>query len=75
MEDTLRVLNELETDKVITRYAIGGAIGFLFYAEPAYTEDLDVFCFLPQGGVLIDLAPLYKWLRDRGILRTKSISL
>lgn len=38
----------------------------LFYSEPAVTYDLDIFCFLPQQGILIDLRPLYKNLEERG---------
>jgi hypothetical protein len=35
MEATLRVLNELEAEGVISRYAIGGAVGAIFYMEPS----------------------------------------
>ena len=66
MDDTLRVINELEAEGVISRYAIGGAIGLLFYIETLYTEDLDVFCCLPRDAILITLAPLYNWLKHRG---------
>lgn len=69
MEDTLRIINELEAERIIGRYAIGGAIGFLFYTEPALTEDLDIFCYFPlQRERLINLGPLYAWLAARGYL-------
>ena len=42
MEATLRVLNELERNGVISRYAIGGAVGAIFYTEPFLTYDLDI---------------------------------
>lgn len=42
MEATLRVLNELERNGVISRYAIGGAVGAIFYMEPFLTYDLDI---------------------------------
>lgn len=59
MEQTIRILNTLEREGLVTRYAIGGGIAVLFYAEPVLTYDLDVFCFLPApaGGVL-SLSPL-----------------
>lgn len=38
----------------------------MFYAEPVATYDLDIFCFLPEAGVLIDLGPLYKALAAKG---------
>jgi len=66
MEKTLKVINDLEREGVIGKYAIGGAIGAMFYAEPTATFDLDIFCFLPQAGILIDLGPLYKALADKG---------
>ena len=43
MEKTLQVLNALERNGVLSRYAIGGAMGATFYAEPVVTFDLDVF--------------------------------
>src|ERR671918_1864872 len=67
MKRTLQVLNELERDGVIERYAIGGAMGATFYVEPLLTFDLDVFVFLPQSAAgLLSLAPLYAALRSRG---------
>jgi hypothetical protein len=68
MEQTLRIINELERDGVIGRYAIGGAFGVMFYAEPVATFDLDIFCVLPQRGLLVDLGPLYAELAERGYL-------
>lgn len=67
MEETLKVLNELERDGVITRYAIGGAVGAIFYMEPFLTYDLDVFVLLPEtAGGLLTLAPIYEALKRRG---------
>ena len=37
MEKTLQVLNELERDGYVGRYAIGGAMAATFYAEPIVT--------------------------------------
>jgi hypothetical protein len=67
MKHTLQVLNELERNGVIQRYAIGGAMGATFYVEPLLTFHLDVFVLLPQSaGGLLSLAPLYEALRARG---------
>ena len=58
----LRALNELKATGVVRDYAIGGAIGVVFWTEPIATYDLDVFVFLPpQEGPLVSLAPLYEW--------------
>lgn len=67
MEATLRVLNELESEGVVRRYAIGGAVGAIFYMEPFLTYDLDVFVVLPEtAGGLLTVAPVYEALRARG---------
>ena len=67
MKRTIEVLNELQTDGVLSRYAIGGAMGAIFYSEPFLTFDLDVFVVLPQtAGELLSLAPIYDALRARG---------
>jgi len=72
METTLQVLNDLERAGVVSRYAIGGAMGATFYAEPVLTFDLDVFVVLPQtSGGLLTLAPLYEALRARGYCEEK----
>lgn len=69
MDRTLSVINALEAEGVIGKYAIGGAVGVLFYAEPATTYDLDIFCYLPhQSGLLIDLGPLYSNLARKGYM-------
>jgi hypothetical protein len=67
MERTLQVLNELERDGVLSRYAIGGAMGATFYIEPLLTFDLDIIVLLPQTKAgLLTLAPLYEVLRGKG---------
>ncbi len=67
MEKTLQVLNTLEREGIVRRYAIGGAMAATFYAEPVLTFDLDIFVLLPQAtGALLTLAPLYEDLRRRG---------
>lgn len=67
MDRTLQVLNELERDGVLSRYAIGGAMGATFYIEPLLTFDLDIFVLLPEAkGGLLTLTPLYEALRAKG---------
>ena len=66
MEKTLQVLNVLERDGVLSRYAIGGAMGATFYVEPVLTFDLGIFVILPQTvDGLLTLEPLYEALRAR----------
>ena len=67
MEKAIQVLNALERDGVLGRYAIGGAMAATFYVEPILTFDLDVFVVLPEApGGLLTLAPLYESLCARG---------
>lgn len=67
MEKTLQVLNDLAREGVLSRYAIGGAMGATFYVEPVLTFDLDIFVHLPQSAEgLLTLEPLYEALRNRG---------
>ena len=66
MEKTFQVLNALERDGVLTRYAIGGAVGATFYTEPFLTFDLDIFVMLPTLGSLLTVGPLYEALKARG---------
>src|SRR5437867_10018817 len=67
MEKTPQVLNDLVRAGVVSRYAIGGAMGAMFYVEPVLTFDLDVFVVLPQThGGLLTLTPIYEALRARG---------
>ena len=57
----------MEQTGVVRRYAIGGAVGAIFYMEPMLTYDLDVFVQLPEsGGRLVTLASIYDYLRARG---------
>ena len=66
MKRTLQILNRLERDGVLSRYAIGGAMAAMFYIEPISTFDLDVFVILPQQGALLTLAPIYDALSGMG---------
>ena len=68
MKGTLEVINQMQAEGVIGRYAIGGAVGATFYLEPSATLDIDIFVALeaPQDSSLVTLAPVYDHLRSRG---------
>lgn len=71
MESVIKVLNDLLRHKLLDSYAIGGAMGAAFYMEPFVTYDLDVFFTTPRlsdASSLIDLSPLYRYLKGRGFL-------
>lgn len=66
MKATLAVLNDLEAHGIFRRYAIGGAMGAMFYVEPVATYDLDVFVVLPVSRAGLLTPPIYDALRRRG---------
>jgi len=68
MRATLEVINRMQADGVIGKYAIGGAVGATFYLEPSATLDIDIFISLktPSDSSLITLSPIYDYLASRG---------
>lgn len=64
----IRMLNEMERDGALERYAIGGAVAATFYLEPAETMDVDVFVPVtaPEGSLIVTLQPLLEYLAARG---------
>lgn len=67
LKATLELINQMQADGVIGRYAIGGAVGATFYLEPAATLDVDIFVILPSStGPLLSLTPIYDYLTARG---------
>ncbi len=68
IKETINTINQMQTDGVIDRYAIGGAVGATFYLEPADTRDVDIFVALepPAERSIISIAPIYEYLRGRG---------
>jgi len=67
MEKTLAVLNRMQADGIINRYAIGGAIAATRYIEPFHTSDIDVFVFLPfSTSGLVSISPIYTYLGRLG---------
>ena len=68
IKKTYMVLNRMEADGVIARYAVGGAVGATFYLEPAETFDVDVFVVLhpKPGQLLVTLEDIYAYLETQG---------
>jgi len=69
MKEALELINRMQADGVIERYAIGGAVGATLYLEPAATLDIDIFVRLPgdPGSSLVSLAPIYDYLKLHGV--------
>ncbi len=68
MKKTLEILNKLKEKGLVDDYAIGGGIATIFYTEPVFTYDLDVFVLIkPEiSGKIISLAPIYDYLKSKG---------
>jgi hypothetical protein len=71
MKQTLDVINRMEADGVIGRYAIAEAVAAYNYIEPAVTSDLDILVSFeepvkPQRAGLISLEPIYSYLKGKG---------
>ncbi|HEX4342418.1 MAG TPA: hypothetical protein VH255_03455 [Verrucomicrobiae bacterium] len=64
----MNVINQMQADGVIGKYAIGGAVGATFYLEPSATLDIDIFVSFKKvsAGGLISLSPIYDYLKERG---------
>jgi hypothetical protein len=68
LRDVLSELAALEHAGIVTRYAIGGAVGATRYIEPAATEDVDVFITFANSAAwsLAPLGRIYEFLIARG---------
>lgn len=71
MQRTLNIINMMEAEGVIGRYAIAGAVAAYNYIEPAVTNDLDILVSFDeplnsQKPALISLDPIYSYLRSKG---------
>jgi hypothetical protein len=68
LKATLEMIHRMQTDGVIGKYAIGGAVGATFYLEPLATADIDIFVTLPAapGASLLSLTPIDEYLTARG---------
>jgi len=72
MKQTLDVINAMEAEGVISRYAIVGAVAAYNYIEPAVTSDLDILVSFDKAAAtsqhpaLISLEPIYSYLRSKG---------
>lgn len=68
IKETVVMINQMESDEIIGKYAIGGAVGATFYVEATNTEDVDVFLLLKPkpGQLLVSLEDIYSYLEANG---------
>jgi hypothetical protein len=67
LETVVHLLTGLKARGLIGDHAIGGAMAFVYWAEPFETKDLDVFAILPASPAgLLDLRPIWNHLVAHG---------
>ncbi|MGH8017220.1 MAG: hypothetical protein ACREIA_02870 [Opitutaceae bacterium] len=68
IKETIAIINRMQTDGIIGRHAIGGAVGATFYLEPVTTLDVDIFIGFQTepGQLIINLRPIHDYLTARG---------
>jgi hypothetical protein len=64
----LQVVNQLRADGVISKFAVGGAVGAIFYVEPTQTQDIDIFILLDpeHRSGLVEISPIVRRLKELG---------
>lgn len=67
MEKVIKILKELTKKGIIEKYAIGGAVGVIFYTETLNTKDIDVFVApeITKSGI-VHLGSIYEYLKKAG---------
>jgi hypothetical protein len=69
MKELLAIIEEMRRTGLISDYALGGATALIYYFEPFTTVDVDVFIILSsQEASLVNLAPIYSFLSERGVV-------
>ena len=67
LKKVVNVVNQMQSDGVIGRYAIGGAVAATYYLEPVRTLDVDIFvAFAAKPGEVVSLDPIYEYLKKHG---------
>jgi hypothetical protein len=83
LETLVGRLNALQAQGLIGDHAIGGAMAFVYWAEPFETKDLDVFAVLPTtaaglihlGRLLLDFVPATDALDEEAIAEAVSVRI
>ncbi|MBI3600607.1 MAG: nucleotidyltransferase [Nitrospinae bacterium] len=71
-----KLLEQMEKEGILSRWAIGGSIGVMFYTEPYLTKDIDIFVYVePTRSGLINMNYIYDWLKDKGYSKFEGHSI
>lgn len=69
MKKVIYILNDLVKKGIVERYAIGGAVAVIFYAETLNTKDVDVFVtthVTKSKTGIVHLGSIYEHLKKAG---------
>lgn len=68
IREVIQSLNQMQTDGLVGRCAIGGAVAATFYLEPFATLDVAIFVSMKPdpGSLLLSLEPIFAYLKGRG---------
>lgn len=68
MEKVIEILNRMQADGIIERFAIGGGIAFIHYWETYLTKDIDVFIspVIVGANGLLSFGHIYSYLESLG---------
>jgi len=68
IKEVIAVINQMQADGVVERYAIGGAVGATFYLEPVATLDVGIFVTFESapGSLIVSPQRIYDYLTARG---------
>jgi hypothetical protein len=67
IKEVITVINQMQADGVVERYAVGGAVGATFYLEPVATLDVDIFVTFESapGSLIVSPRRIYDYLTAR----------
>ncbi|HPB04486.1 MAG TPA: hypothetical protein PLH00_06595 [Bacteroidaceae bacterium] len=66
MKEVLNLLNSMVADRIISDYALFGAVAQMRYTEAVSTLDADVLVSLPSDAGLDVLSGIYNYCKSRG---------
>ena len=68
MEKVLQILNRMQADGIIEKFAIGGGIATIRYLEGYLTDDIDVFIspVIVGDNGLVSFGRIYEYLHELG---------
>jgi hypothetical protein len=70
IQEVVIAVNQMQADRVIDRYAIGGDAAASLYLESVSARHVDVFVGLPaeQGQLIFSPGPIFKYLLEHGAI-------